>query len=1133
MNKRSIAYLPIFLLIGLCLNNNVKGEVNIKKGTDIKKIFTTPPNNSKPWVYWYWMRSAVTKEGIAADLKSMQEQGIGGAYLMTVRETPNPPFLTPIAAPLTDEWWRLVRFTMAEANRLGVELAMTPSDGWALAGGPWITPELSMQKVVWTKTHTTGDKIFNETLTRPEDYEGYYNDIAVFAYPSLVGSGLTSQTIVPKITSSIKNEDAQLLVKSGNKKDFTSNENCWVQMEFSQPFTCRSILIKTNRSNYQSQRLIVEVSDNGKDFKSLGRLEAPRHGWQDRLNITHSIQPISAKYFRFVFDPQGSEPGSEDLDFAKFKPELKLCGIELSSEPQIHQYEGKNGETWRISKRTTEWQLPNELCIPKNKLINISDKVNADGRLVWNVPTGNWTIIRIGHTSTGFKNAHAGTASGLECDKFDPAIAKIQFDNWFGEALRLGGLDSEKQAVKIFHVDSWECGGQNWSSVFASEFENRRGYDLTDYLPVMAGVPIESADISEKVLSDVRQTITELTTDNFFGELKRLAHEKGCKFSAECVAPTMSSDGMLHYKNVDIPMGEFWFRSPTHDKPNDILDAVSGGHIYGKNIIQAEAFTEWRLMWDEHPSMLKTLTDRSFATGINRFALHVNAHDPWTDRKPGMTLDGIGMFFQRNQTWWKAGKAWIDYIQRCQALLQLGKPVVDIAVFTGEETPSRAILPDRLVPFLPGIFGPERIQQEKERLANRGIPMHEITEGYPCMVNMADPENWVDPLKGYAYDSFNRDALLRLASVRDGRIKVPGGSSYGLLVIPGSRKMSPDAGLMSIEVIDKLLELAKAGATILFNEDAKQSPGMQSDKEVKKKMEQLLSNPDFKIIKGPYHDTNFDKLSIEKDVILKDLNGNYAPDVAWTHRTGDDFDSYFISNQQDTKRSINISLREARYSPELWDALTAETYLPNYWKVNDGRTELKIDMDANGSIFIVMRKRTNNTTDTPAKIGTPHPIQVLTNIWEVKFNSDFGGPTDTKIFSNYNDWSKHTEDSIKNYSGTATYTKEFDLGEIRKTDNIWLEFELVANLAEVYVNGINCGVAWTAPYRVNISKALKLGSNLLTIEVTNTWANRLIGDEELPEEKRITWTNKSPISMKNRPLLSAGILGEVKLIEMK
>lgn len=1100
-----------------------------RKNSSLDEVFFHPPKEAKPWVYWYWMRSAVTREGIAADLKAMQEQGIGGAYLMTIRETPNPPYIIPPAVPLTPEWWELVRFTMSEANKLGLELAMTPCDGWALAGGPWITPELSMQKVVWTKTRTKGSKVFDEILTQPESYQGYYQDIGIYAYPTPDGADSTTNTIIPKVTCDTRNKDIQFLVAPGNKKDFQSSENCRILLEFPQPFTCRSIKIKTNRSNYQSERLILEVSNDAKVFSSLGRIHAPRHGWQDDgADITHSINPVTAKYFRIVYDPEGSEPGSEDLDLAKWKPELKLCGIELSSEPQIHQYEGKTGEVWRISIRTTKEQLPDKLCIDRNKLINITNKLSADGRLLWNVPEGDWTILRIGHTSTGYKNAAAGSAGGLECDKFNPAAAKIQFNGWFGEALRLGGKDAARQVVKLFHVDSWECGSQNWSPVFTSEFQKRRGYDLIDYLPVMAGVPIQSADVSEEVLHDVRQTITELITDNFFGTMQELAHEKGCDFSAESIAPTMTGDGMLHFSNVDIPMGEFWFRSPTHDKPNDIMDAVSGGHIYGKNIIQAEAFTELRLMWDEHPAMLKALTDRSFATGINRFVLHVNAHNPWLDRKPGMTLDGIGLFFQRDQTWWKPGKAWIDYLQRCQALLQLGKPMADIAVFTGEEVPSRAILPDRLVTTLPGIFGADVVKREKERLGNKNIPLREITEGYVSVANMADPENWADPLRGYAYDSFNRDALLRLATVRNGRIELPGGASYGVLVIPGDHPMSPDAGLLSLEVTEKLVEFAQAGATIIINKNPGKSPGMQDNG---KSVNQLLSNFKLKIFRGPYLGNNFDDLNIPKDVILTDCNGNHAPDIAWTHRKDKDFDIYFISNQRNEQRTINISLRETDNRPELWDALTAEIHLPNNWSVKNGRTELSLDIEANGSTFIVMRKNTGETVGKITRMGQPQIIQELSNIWRVKFDSDFGGPQDTLTFSSYNDWSQSSVNAIKYYSGTAVYTQQFNFSRLNMED-LWLELDSVSNLAEVYVNGINCGVAWTPPYRVNISKALMTGNNLLKIEVTNTWANRLVGDEKLPEKERITWTNESPISMKNRQLLPAGLLGKIKIIKI-
>ena len=271
------------------------------------------------------------------------------------------------------------------------------------------------------------------------------------------------------------------------------------------------------------------------------------------------------------------------------------------------------------------------------------------------------------------------------------------------------------------------------------------------YLPLYAGVPMESAEMSEKVLRDIRTTMAELVVDVFYTVFADKAREYDCKFSAECVSPTMVSDGMLHYDKVDFPMGEFWLNSPTHDKPNDMLDAIHGAHIYGKNIVQAEGFTEVRGTWDESPATLKALLDRNYALGINRMFYHVNAHNPFMDKKPGMTLDGIGLFFQRDNTWYHdGGKALTDYMRRCQALLQYGHPVVDIAVFTGEEMPRRAVLPDRIVSSLPGIFGAERVESERQRLANVGQPLRTVPVGVTHSANMADPEKWINPLRGYS-----------------------------------------------------------------------------------------------------------------------------------------------------------------------------------------------------------------------------------------------------------------------------------------------------------------------------------------------------------------------------------------------
>lgn len=1107
---------------------NVSAQTNDK----LKEAFLHPPELAKPWTYWYWMYGAVTREGITADLQAMKNEGIEGAYLMPIKGPSNPPLINPPATQLSKQFWELVKFAMSEADRIGVKLAFHDCDGFAVAGGPWITPELSMQKVVWTKTLVTGGKLFHDTLARPQSYKGYYRDIKVFAYPSPEGSGISTKTIVPKITAST-GADVQYLAVPGNKTHFASSTPCWIQLQFDQPFTCRSVVIHTNASNYESERLLIEVSDDGKNFKQLTRLVPPRHGWQDGdAPITNAIIPATARYFRFVYDKAGSEPGSEDLDFAKWKPSLRLSGIELSSEACIDQYEGKDGEIWRVSKRTSNAQLPDDFCVPKDKIIDITDKLNADGTLNWNVPAGNWTILRIGHTSTGHTNATGGGAIGLECDKFNPEAVKLQFDSWFGEAVKQAGPELAKRVLKIFHIDSWECGSQNWSPVFAAEFKKRRGYDLLPYLPVMAGVPVQNAEISEKVLSDVRETISEVLVDNFFGTMAKLAHAQGCEFSAESVAPMMASDGMLHQQYTDIPMGEFWLRSPTHDKPNDVADAISAGHIYGKNVIGSEAFTELRLMWDEHPGMLKMLADREFAQGINRLVFHVNVHNPWLDRKPGMTLDGIGTFFQRDQTWWKQGDAWVQYIQRCEAMLQMGHPVVDVAVFTGEETPRRAILSDRLVSTLPGIFGQERVKQEAERLVNKGEPMQIIPDGVSSSANMAEPQKWINPLRGYAYDSFNRDVLLRLATVKNGRIMLPGGASYGVLVIPGVHPMSPDSGLMSVAVLKKIKQLVDEGATVIFDNHPSETPGLLDNvQELKQTAYELFNGSHSRLLTGPYKNETFDQIGITRDVTAMDSAGNLAKNIAWNHRRGDSFDIYFISNQENKERNIDLSLRIAGKIPEIWNPVTGEARTAGEWHIKNGRTILPLKLEAGQSTFIVLKKATSLLSSHTGK-NWPKAVtkQTLQNNWSVKFDKVFGGPVDAVNFTSLTDWTQNSNDAIKYYSGVAEYSERF-VWNGTVTPDLWLDLGKVNNLATVYVNGINCGTTWIYPYRVNIAKALRKGSNTIKITVANTWANRLIGDHALPEAQRTTWTNAT-YRLDGKPLLPAGLLGPVKIVRL-
>ena len=1049
-----------------------------------------------PWTFWYWMYGAVSKDGIKADLKCMKDIGLGGCYLMPIRGTndkgapQNPPQGGKWAEALSPHFWEMVDYAFQQADSLGLQMGIHICDGFALAGGPWISPEESMQKVVYSDTIVVGQlsQLINQQgglkLPRPQGYEGYYEDIATFAIPLKRKDShpFPDQFDLQRDFKKVPLLKLSPTMTRNDKGIFTASEPAWIQFDFGTSRLFSNIEIAANGTNMQAQRMAVEVSDDGTNFRLVKQLVPPRQGWQNYdYNTTFAFTPTKARYWRLSWTPEGTEPGSEDLDAAKWRPRLGLKNAVFQSQPRIDNWEGKAGYVWRIAPEADTNELPDNICWKQQDIVQLvleGDSVTNLALLSTDTPSTTYRIVRIGHTSTGYTNATAGGAKGLECDKFSSEAVSKQADSWFGLFKQRPHAD----VVKYLHVDSWECGSQNWSRNFAQEFKVRRGYDLIPWLPVMIGIPIESAAKSDQVLHDVRLTINELLHEVFFATVAQKARDYGVSLSSESVAPTMMSDGMEHYKYVDVPMGEYWLNSPTHDKPNDMLDAISGAHIYGKQLVQAEGFTEVRGVWDETPASIKPLLDRNFALGMNRLFFHVFTHNPWTDRRPGMTLDGIGLFFQRDQTWMLEAKGLVDYITRCQEFLQKGVPVADIAVFTGEEIPSRAVLPERLVPMLPGIFGKERVESEAKRLMNAGNPMEESPVGVHHSAGIVDTRNWVNALNGYQYDSMNRDVLLNLAKATDdGFIELPSGMRYRVLVIP----MISGGKELSKEVRDKIEIFRKAGVIV---------------------------------VEQPYKEDDFSKFGLSRDVEL-------PKDIAYTHRKDNEQDIYFLANQSDQKRTFRFSLREKANTLFLYDPMTGR-YDAVLCDNIDGRNGADITLYPYGSLIIIRSNSFKESIELlPHEPDYNAERQDIIATWRIRFNNNGVTMSTDQLF----DWSSSPRKEIKYYSGSVTYEAGFPL-KVSSDNRVWIELNQVHDIAHVYVDGNDCGIAWTAPYRLEITQALKKKKeHQIKIVITNTWANALMGNDKGQAPFKDIWTN-AKYRRKSDRLLPTGLLGPITLI---
>ena len=1102
-NTNMRAYLSGIAIGVLAACSLVQGQETPVTKKDLAEAFASPPDASRMWVYWDWLNNTVDKEGITADLEGLRAGGIGGVHLFSV----NGEEVTGKSLDyMSPAYMEMFRHSASEAKRLGIEVSACLSSGWC-AGGPWVTPELAIKRKVESEISVEGPNLFDGQLPLPRSDKRFYRDIAVFALP------ISTQRLRPTVSASSEvnfhnpyhyacdGKPKTSWISASRKADIPlSQQNPeWLQYDLGDLYPISKVAITPAPKQQGPRQVELQASDDGKVFRSVKAFTMDPTGTTIletgsltarmlRMNIfsSHAVKNDSVGIAELTI----TAPDDFNREWQGFRSFDDKAVNDSAGSP--NNTSGNERAICDGVRRPFDSGWSRTTSIRRDQVIDLTQRLQPDGRLNWEVPAGKWVILRQGYTLSDSHVAgvkcHAKGGGGLEIDPLDPAALDLQFEKvgtkYLQQVQTLGG-----KVLTTLSIDSWEIGQPNWSANFLDEFKKRRGYEAWPWLPVLSGWVLESNEASERFLDDYRKTLADCVADNYYGRLAELCHKKGLQQMSEaggpCYPQTPSMDALKNLGRSDVPMGEFWL---DNDFCRPSKQTASAAHIYGRAQVAAEAFTSLR-MWEEDPAVLKPVADRAFCEGVNKCVIHGSSTSLISEGFPGRVF-WAGTNFNRKITWWAQARAFTDYMARCQHLLRQGLFVADVLYYAGDGAP---------------LFVPR-----KETPSELG--------------------------SGYDYDICNTEVLLTRVAVKDGRAVLPDGMSYRVLVLPERQDMP-------LEVITKLKALVAEGLT-LVGPPPSRDPGLMDypkrDPQLQVLAAELWAGLDGKsattrsfgkgrVVWGQPVRQVLADACITPDCVLTSPDAKAKLD--WIHRRDGGTDLYFVSNQSAKPQTLTAAFRVAGRQPEMWDAVSGKHRDAVSFKQAEGVTTLPLELPANGSLFVVFRKPIAADVAGTAASNSPDMklLRVLSGPWSVRFNPKWGGPEAVE-FPELVDWTSHSDEGIRYYSGKATYRKSFELTPDEACQLLHLDLGKFNNVAEVRLNGTNLGVIWTEPHRMTISTAMRAGVNELEIDVVNLWPNRLIGDAKLAPEKRLTWTNnKKFLDGKQKPLPS-GLLGPVQLL---
>jgi len=1084
--------LGLFLLVMLAI---ARGQDNLNQE------FVTPPDSAKPWVNMWWF-DTITQSDVTQHLEELKAKGVGGVMLIDLGNMPGAPYMS-------DKWRELFRHAVRQADRLGLKMGVNTCPGWP-AGGPWITPENSTWMVVSSETVIQGPQKFCGKLAEPKGRGELYSDVSVQAFP-IADSPSAPQRLV---TVSANTNDLQNLLDGNFNTVWKSGsaDRAWIQVDFGVPHLVDWAWID------MAGKAVIESSDDGVVFKPVANLKGPNSN-----TIYDSVPASTARWFRIVVSKDitvrdfalGNR--AEVERFARMAAKRAINNpLGVTANRQIDQV---------LLVREDLAAFPGEHPLSLQDRVDLTGRVGGEGRLEWNVPPGAWKVVRIGRTTTGLNVAFG---KGLLTDYLSSAAMDQHYEK--GIKPLLGDAGSLAGKVWQYSIeDNVEIDGMySWTPRLLDEFRQRRGYNPAPYLSALAGEIVESVEVTDRFLADVRRTIADGVAENHYGRWAQRAHADGLKVRAEAGGQhhprLLCNDGLMNLGRMDVPVAEFWeielwkenqwapadhhvVTTPGWDEDAQNVNAkqaASAGHLYGKRIVAAESFTSGgRLQhWSQSPSGLLRHANNAFCEGINSLSLHGSATSGPEDGLPGKAVFG-GIHFNHNITWWNQGaESFLRYLSRCSHLLQQGLFVADVLYYSGDEAPN----------FVP--------------------PKH------------------IDPSRGfgYDYDVCNSEVLLKRLSVKDGLIVLPDGMSYRVLVLP-------ERAVLPLKVARKIQELVAAGATVI-GPKPRRTPGLtdypRSEQQLRAVADRVWGDePAASVLRRSYG-----KGRVVCGVTIREvLEGaclppdfgfkttNQAASLDFIHRRSGASEIYFVANRRGAALQADCAFRVRGKQPELWDPVTGVQRDLHQFNSTNGVTSVPLMFEPYGGVFVVFRKALQkgvgkDPTMEPSNFTGLHQVQQLDGPWPVQFDPHWFYPTNDLagdqakglvVFDKLDDWNQRPERAVKYFSGAAVYKKEFDLSPAPSGGPLYLDLGTVKDTAQVRLNGKDLGVVWCPPWRVEITDAARSGRNILEIKVVNLWPNRLIGDKRLPVAQRQTRT-RIFVGWLNNDQFPSGLLGPVKIL---